>query len=40
MVPRSRSRVIASAVMITMVIVSTTPMSPGTTLYWVMFSGL
>ena len=39
-VPRSRSRVMARAVMITIVIVSTTPMRPGTTLYWVMFSGL
>ncbi len=39
-VPRSRSRVIASAVMTTIVIVRTTPMSPGTMLYWVMFSGL
>ena len=39
-VPRSRSRVIASAVMITMVMVSTTPMRPGTMLYWVMPSSL
>ncbi len=40
MVPRSRSRVIAIEVIITMVIVSTTPISPGTMLYCVMPSGL
>jgi hypothetical protein len=40
MVPRSRSRVIAMEVIITSVMVSTTPMSPGTMLYWVMPSGL
>ncbi len=39
-VPRSRSRVIASAVIMTMVMVSTTPISPGTMLYCVMASGL
>jgi hypothetical protein len=40
MVPRSRSRVIAIEVIMIIVIVSTTPMSPGTMLYWVMPSGL
>ena len=40
MVPRSRSRVTASAVMITMVMVSITPIRPGTMLYWVVASGL
>ena len=40
MVPRSRSRVMASAVMIIIVMVSITPMRPGTMLYWVLFSGL
>ena len=39
-VPRSRSRVMASAVMMIIVIVSITPMRPGTMLYCVMFSGL
>ena len=39
-VPRSRSRVMASAVIMTIVMVSTTPMSPGTMLYCVMASGL
>jgi len=39
-VPLSRSRVMASAVMMIIVIVKITPMSPGTMLYWVMFSGL
>ena len=39
-VPLSRSRVMASAVMMTIVIVRITPISPGTMLYWVMFSGL
>ena len=39
-VPRSRSRVMASAVITTMVMVSTTPIRPGTMLYWVMPSGL
>ena len=39
-VPRSRSRVMASAVIITIVIVSITPIRPGTMLYCVMFSGL
>ena len=39
-VPRSRSRVMASAVIITIVIVSTTPMRPGTMLYCVIASGL
>ena len=38
--PRSRSRVMAKPVIMTMVIVSTTPISPGTMLYWVMASGL
>jgi len=32
--------VIASAVITTIVIVNTTPINPGTTLYCVMFSGL
>ena len=40
MVPRSRSRVMASAVIMIIVIVSITPIKPGTMLYWVMFSGL
>ena len=40
MVPRSISRVTASAVNIIMVMVSTTPSRPGTMLYWVMPSGL
>ena len=40
MVPRSRSRVMARAVMITIVMVNTTPSSPDTTLYWVTISGL
>jgi hypothetical protein len=39
-VPRSRSRVIASPVIITSVIVSTTPIRPGTMLYCVFASGL
>ncbi len=39
-VPRSRSRVIASAVIMTMVIVRTTPSRPGTMLYCVTASGL
>ncbi len=39
-VPRSRSRVIASPVIKTMVMVRTTPISPGTMLYWVILSGL
>ena len=39
-VPRSRSRVMAKPVMMIIVIVSITPMSPGTMLYCVMFSGL
>ncbi len=39
-VPRSISRVTASAVNIIMVMVSTTPSRPGTILYWVMPSGL
>ena len=40
MVPRSLSRVMASPVMMTSVMVSTTPMRPGTMLYCVMTSGL
>ena len=40
MVPRSRSRVTAREVMMINVMVSTTPMSPGTMLNWVMPSGL
>ena len=39
-VPRSRSRVMASAVIITIVMVSTTPIRPGTMLYCVIASGL
>ena len=39
-VPRSISRVTASAVNIIMVMVNTTPSSPGTMLYCVMPSGL
>ena len=39
-VPRSRSRVMARPVMMTMVIVSTTPIRPGTMLYCVIASGL
>ena len=39
-VPRSRSRVMASPVMMIIVIVSITPIRPGTMLYCVMFSGL
>ncbi len=39
-VPRSRSRVIASAVIMIIVIVRTTPIRPGTMLYWVIASGL
>ncbi len=39
-VPRSRSRVIASPVIITIVIVRITPISPGTMLYCVIASGL
>jgi len=39
-VPRSRSRVIASPVIITIVIVRMTPISPGTMLCWAMPSGL
>ena len=39
-VPRSRSRVTASEVMMTIVMVRTTPISPGTMLYCVMPSGL
>ena len=38
--PRSRSRVIAKPVIITIVMVNTTPISPGTMLYCVMPSGL
>ncbi len=40
MVPRSISRVTASAVYIIMVMVSTTPSRPGTILSWVTPSGL
>ena len=40
MVPRSRSRVMARPVIKTMVSVSTIPVSPGTTKYCVMLSGL
>ena len=39
-VPVSRSRVMASPVMSTIVMVSTTPISPGTMLYCVIASGL
>ena len=39
-VPRSRSRVTESEVMMTIVIVSTTPIKPGTMLYCVIPSGL
>ncbi|MNL25684.1 hypothetical protein D3C87_1471720 [compost metagenome] len=39
-VPRSRSRVIARPVIITIVMVRITPIRPGTMLYWVMPSGL
>ena len=39
-VPRSRSRVMARPVIITIVMVKITPMSPGTMLYWVTTSGL
>ena len=39
-VPRSRSRVIAKPVIMTIVIVRTTPIRPGTMLYCVMASGL
>ena len=40
MVPRSRSRVMASEVIITMVMVRITPIRPGTMLYCVTPSGL
>ena len=40
MVPRSSSRVIDSAVKITIVMVSTTPINPGTMLSWVSAAGL
>ena len=40
MVPRSCSRVMARPVIITMVMVSTTPIRPGTMLNWVMPSSL
>ena len=40
MVPRSRSRVMAMEVIMIIVIVSTTPINPGTMLYCVMPSGL
>ncbi|MCY1233255.1 hypothetical protein D9M72_457910 [compost metagenome] len=40
MVPRSRSRVMARPVIITMVIVRITPIRPGMMLYWVRPSGL
>ena len=39
-VPRSRSRVMARPVIMTMVIVRTTPIRPGTMLYCVIASGL
>jgi hypothetical protein len=39
-VPRSISRVTASAVNIVIVMVKITPRRPGTMLYWVMPSGL
>ena len=39
-VPRSTSRVTANAVIMIIVIVRITPISPGTMLYWVMPSGL
>ena len=39
-VPRSRSRVMASPVIMIIVMVRITPIRPGTMLYWVITSGL